>query len=1049
MFKALRRLPLTRKLVLFLVATSVLPLLIVGLTSTEISKSIVQEEVRQYTVELMIKQKDYLELLQDQVEGLIANLASIEELKSAMQETAQNPDDFTRLATQAKIGYILSGYSNLRGLVSIDIFSMGGNHYHVGDTLNIKEIRQDAKDNLFREAVVSTDAVYWSGIEDNVNSNSTHRKVITAAKAFNRFDPATLTERPVGLLLVNYSVDDFYDRFSQTNLDKETTMVIVDSKRRIVFHPDKKLVNSKADPVFMTKLSEPTGFFVDVINGQEVFVTYSKSMKSGWTLIRFIPVQKMVAKTTRIRDAMLAVIFFCLFGVVLLALMISRQVVLPITRITDRFKAMNEGAADASMRLPAPASQDEVGELVNWFNSFLANLQEKHLAEEALNESREQYRNVVNNLTEVIFQTDLSGNWAFLNPAWAKTSGYWVEESLGKPILDYIFPQDRIAMQAHFLSLYKKEIENFRHTIRHLTKDGNIRYVEIFARLSTDKQGNVTGTAGTINDVTERIVSEIELTRAKEASEAANRAKSDFLANMSHEIRTPMNPIIGMTDFLLETPLNSEQREMVTTIRNSGESLLSIINDVLDFSKIEAGKFEMEQIDFNIYSLIDDVGDLIAWKARAQGLVMMTFVDPLTPLWLRGDPNRLRQVLLNLAGNAVKFTAKGEVMIKVMPEGVDPANLTIRFEVRDTGIGMSSEVTARLFQPFTQADGSTTRRYGGTGLGLSISKKLVELMGGKIGVESESGKGSLFWFAIPMQPGQENRELTVRQKSDLAGLRVLIVDDNDNSREIIHRYCVSWGMRNGGAASPLEAVQILRSEAEKSDSYDLLVLDFQMPDMNGLQLARKIRADESLRNIKIIMISSCDMAGHRESVLAAGVDGYLLKPVKQSHLFDAIATAMRRIVADPEPVKALSEPVGKLENTIENYAPVKVLLAEDNPANQKLALLLLKKLGYEAHLAVNGKEALAKLQTESYDLVLMDCQMPEMDGYEATQVIRANEKSTGQRIPILAMTANAMLDDRDKCLKTGMDDHISKPINAQRFAEILQRWSRVRSKEEG
>lgn len=1047
MFDSFRRLSLTRKLVLFLIATSILPLVIVGMTSAEISKSIVQDEVRQYTIELMVKQKDYMELLQDQIEGLIANLSSIEDIKSAMMETAQNTDAFTNLATQAKIGYILSGYSNLRGLVSIDIFSTGGNHYHVGDTLNIKELRQDVKDNLFREAAVSTNFVLWSGIEDNVNANSSHRKVITAAKAFNRFDPVTLTERPVGLLLVNYSVNNFHDQFSQTNLDKETTMVIVDGKRRIVFHPDKSMIDSQVNPVFLTKLSQPQGFFVDVVNGQEMFVTYSKSAKSGWTLIRFIPVQKMLAKTSEIRNTMLVVIFLCLLVVILLSSMISRQVVLPITRITDQFKAMNEGRADESARLPAHASRDEVGELVRWFNSFLESMREKRLAEEALNESREQYRNVVNNLTEVIFQTDTEGNWTFLNPAWAETTGFWVEESLGKPFLDYVHPEDRQKNQELFMPLINKEKEYCRHTIRYLTKDGNFRYIEVFARLSTDKLGNVTGTAGTLNDVTDRMMSEKELKRAKEASEAANKAKSEFLANMSHEIRTPMNPIIGMTDLLLETPLNSEQREMVNTVRNAGESLLSIINDVLDFSKIEAGKLELEHIDFNLNTLIDDMSDLIAWKARAKGLVLMTFVDPQTPTWLRGDPNRLRQVLLNLAGNAVKFTAKGEVLIKVMPEERDPDNRNIRFEVQDTGIGLSDEARERLFQPFTQADGSTTRRYGGTGLGLSISKKLVELMDGVIGVESEEGKGSLFWFAISMHPGQPQAEQAERRRADLRGLRILVVDDSDSSRDIVHRYSVSWGMRNGGTPSPLEALEILKREIDKGEPYDLLVLDFLMPEMDGLQLARTIRADSSMKNLKMIMISSYDMPGHRDSVLAAGVDGYLLKPVKQSQLFDAIATVMKRTVTVPDSFRAVAIPNRKTEKAAADSAAVKVLLAEDNPANQKLAMLLLQKMGYEGHLVVNGREALNKVKVENYDLVLMDCQMPEMDGYEATQAIRAYEKTTGHHIPIIAMTANAMLDDRDKCLKIGMDDYISKPINPQRLQEILHRWSRSHQKE--
>ena len=903
MIRGLRQATLTRKLLLFLIGASILPLVVVGVISTEISKRIVQDEVSKYTVELMVKQRDYMDLLRDEVENLITNVASVEDIKKALVETEAVRDDYVNLATQAKIGYILSGHSNLRGLVSIDIFSLDGTHYHVGDTLNVKSIRSEIRDAIFQEALASRETVLWAGIEDNVNVNSSNPKVITAARVFRQFDLATMGEKPVGLLLVNYSVESFYDHFSQTNLDKETTMIIVDAKRRIVFHPDRSLIGSVVNADFLGKMGPGAGTFIDNVNGQEMFVTYSTSEKKDWSLLRLIPLQTMTAKTNAIRTTMVWVISLCFVLVLLMTLIISRQVVQPITQVTNLFKDLQEGKSGGSIRLPEPESKDEIRDLVRWFNAFLDSQAEKRRAEEELTESREQYRSVVNNLTEVIFQTDASGRWTFLNPAWTDITGYSVEESLGKECYYYVHPEDRQRSREMFAPMISREKDHCRYTVRFLTYGGDFRHIEVFARLATDRQGNMSGTAGTLNDVTDHVKGELELQQAKEASEAANRAKSEFLANMSHEIRTPLNPIIGMTELLLDTPLDPAQREMASTVRNAGEALLTVINDILDFSKIEAGKMEMENIDFNLGKMIGDATGLISWKARAKELAFLTFIDPDIPEVLNGDPGRIRQVLLNLAGNAIKFTPSGEVAVRALLIENSPAGCIVRFEVRDSGIGLSPETKRRLFEPFVQADGSTTRKYGGTGLGLSISKRLAGLMGGKIGVESELGKGALFWFEIPL----------------------------------------------------LHAQTCLMEPAEKSDAG---------------------RSSET----------------------------------KQDE------TSVRRL-----------------------------LLAEDNLANQKLAVLLLKKIGYDVHVVVNGKEAVRAALGSRFDAVLMDCQMPEMDGFEATLAIRGTEKDTGLHVPIIAMTANAMQDDRQKCLQVGMDDYISKPINSQKLSETLERWVKPHS----
>ena len=474
---------------------------------------------------------------------------------------------------------------------------------------------------------------------------------------------------------------------------------------------------------------------------------------------------------------------------------------------------------------------------------------------------------------------------------------------------------------------------------------------------------------------------------------------------------------------------------------------MTVINDILDFSKIEAGKMEMENIDFNPGKMINDSADLIAWKIRTSDLIFMTFIDPDIPTVLNGDPGRIRQVLLNLAGNAMKFTPTGEVLIRVLLLENSPAGCIVRFEVKDTGIGLSPETQQRLFQPFVQADGSTTRKYGGTGLGLSISKRLISLMGGKIGVESELGKGSLFWFEIPLLHGQTGMVET-EKVLDLQGIAILMVDERQSSREILHRYVRVQGVHCDCLNNMGKTVEWLRKAATGGNPYDLLLLDSLAPAEEGVGLVRTVRADPLLQNLKIVMVAAHDVPKHKTESVAAGVDRYLLQPVKRLQLLANIADVMQRkslSALQGEGGQETSHSDGIPE---EKLQPRRLLLAEDNLANQKLAMLLLKKLGYEVQVAINGKEAVRAALGVKFDAVLMDCQMPEMDGFEATLAIRGAEKHTEMHVPIIAMTANAMQDDRQKCLQVGMDDYISKPINSKKLAEILERWVAKKSPQE-
>ena len=674
---------------------------------------------------------------------------------------------------------------------------------------------------------------------------------------------------------------------------------------------------------------------------------------------------------------------------------------------------------------------------------------ERRKMEEAIAYERDLLRALLDNIPDSIYFKDRKSRFLRIGHQLARKFGLDnPNDAIGKTDADFFSPDHAKEALEDEDFILRTGQPIVGKTEKETWPDGRGLWVLTTKMPFRDKSGQIIGTFGVSKDITPLKEAEAELARARDLAVESANLKAEFLANMSHEIRTPMNCVIGMTGLLLDTKLSDEQRDFAETIRGSADGLLTIINDILDFSKIEAGKLSVESIPFDLLETVENTVELFAERAEAQGLELVLRTDLDAPRFLEGDPGRIRQVLTNLLGNAIKFTEKGFVSVQVSCLPSVSGHPQFRIAVVDSGIGIEAEAQSRLFQAFTQADGSLTRRYGGTGLGLAISQQLVHLMGGQIGLQSALGAGSTFWFSLGLPPAPP--PLGTSQPQDLAILRgrtALICDRGPRSREILEYYLKSWNLKVLTAESAASVLDQLRAAAAGNAPVDVALLDIQTPGANGLDLAQQIHSEPTLKPTKLLILTSLDLHLDADAWHRAGVDAYLVKPLKQSRLQQCLTTVLGAPNSDTD--RLLSPDPGYPQGRATSVRPrtVRVLVAEDNAVNQKIALRQLKKLGYAADAVANGSEAVDAVRRIPYDIILMDCQMPEMDGFQATRNIRLAEADPARNprppVYIIAMTANALEGNREICLSAGMNDYVSKPVKIPELQAVLQRAPRA------
>jgi len=700
----------------------------------------------------------------------------------------------------------------------------------------------------------------------------------------------------------------------------------------------------------------------------------------------------------------------------------------------DEAVSLDRYAAGAVDFIFAPVVPEELRAKVSVFANLFLRAQELADQARSVRKDADQLRLLTDAAPVGIFQTDAHNDYVYTNPRWTEITGMSAEDAVGRTWDIIIDAEQRSSLLAEIADGGTGGSElSYRFELR--ATGAEPRVVLVTARSIPDTMGGRSGWVGTLADVTAETGAELAMSHARDEATEASRLKSDFLANMSHEIRTPMNGVIGMTDLLLETDLDDRQRDYAQTVRNSGEALLTIINDILDFSKVEAGMLEIENIEFNVQGVVDDVVDLLAGPAQAKGLELIAMVESSVPALVMGDPGRVRQVLTNLIANAVKFTQAGEIVVRVtrVDTETDGGEAVVRFDVSDTGDGIAPDKLDTIFQPFVQADTSTSRKYGGTGLGLAISVQLVALMAGDCGVLSQLGEGSLFWFTIRVQAESTLDNGVAVPETGLSGARALIVDDNASLRDVLSNYLTEWDVKVDTAASAAGALAELRRAETESQRFAVVLLDQSMPGMEGPDLKKALVRDPTLAG-RLVLMTGLGQERDVGDAAALGALTALSKPVHRKDLLTCLRVVLGFEGAEPGPAEAAAPRPSR----VGERRLGRLLLAEDNLINQKVAVAILSNAGYLVDTVLNGAAAVDAVSAQPYDAILMDCQMPVMNGYEATAAIRAQGGSTGMT-PIIAMTAGARREDQERCMAEGMDSYLAKPVSKDALLALVSR----------
>ncbi|HKQ48029.1 MAG TPA: response regulator [Phycisphaerae bacterium] len=682
-----------------------------------------------------------------------------------------------------------------------------------------------------------------------------------------------------------------------------------------------------------------------------------------------------------------------------------------------------------------------LGSLAN----YIAGGIERKRAEQALRESEQRFRTIADTVPQLLWTTDPAGNADYSNARWLEYSGLSPEQTRGWGWKAVMHPDDVPSIMETWGRCLQTGAPYSAECRFKRGSDGAYRWFLIRGVAVRDPNGAIAQWIGACTDIEDQKRA-AEVVAARIEAENANRAKSDFLATMSHELRTPLNGVIGMAELLMSTNLDAKQRRYAWLAKSSGDALLALINDILDFSKIEAGKIELEHADFDLCYSVECVTASFASRAQGKGLELVVGVHPKVPALVRGDTGRLQQILTNLIGNAIKFTECGQVVVRAALERENDGHVDVCFNVQDSGIGIAPDRIPRLFNTFSQVDSSTTRKYGGTGLGLVISKRLVELMGGRIGVVSEESKGSTFWFTVPLEKQRTDGSQIRAICEEVRNQRVLVVDDNEISREILHEQLTGWGMEHESVPGGREALAALRAAAAEDRKFGLVIVDMQMPGMNGWELAKEVKADSALQETILVLIAPAHDEPDAQHLHAGGFAGYASKPLRPSQLLDTITDSLNSSKAPTAPVSVTTAVTAtrRIKQPPVALTDARILLAEDHPISQEVAATILRQAGYQCDVVGNGKEALEAVTRHRYDLVLMDCQMPQMDGFTATRAIRQAEKEgrvagpREARLCIVALTANAIKGDRERCLEAGMDDYLSKPLNPEKLIRLIE-----------